>query len=357
MSVQSTTFATLVVLTPPSLAGRRLPLGAGTLVVGRDPTCDVVLSSPLVSRRHAVIRATAVGYEVEDLGSMNGTRVNDTDATTAVRVRVGDYISFGDVSVRLATSSGAPSQGTSLPYDEDAAITPTRPQPVSYRKTSLREELHEARGFSLAALALATLGSVVGGVLTSRLGSSQWGALMGAAVGPVVSMTFTTRRTGERGRVRAAAIMLLSAAALLITWTSVTAAETAVDRQPTFPAPSQSTPEPSPEPTPEPTLEPTPDPTPEPTGDLTVTSSCIGQQCELTLRNAGAGDLIVEGVTIENEDWEVVGNVCAAILEPGDECFLIVRPAHELEPGQFVDSIAVVTQDEVERVPVSGEIP
>jgi ABC transport system ATP-binding/permease protein len=47
-------------------------------VLGRDATCDVVIEDLLVSRRHAEIRRLPDGrYELEDLGSRNGTFFGD----------------------------------------------------------------------------------------------------------------------------------------------------------------------------------------------------------------------------------------------------------------------------------------
>ena len=43
----------LVVRSPAGLAGRSAVIGRGGLVVGRDASCDLVLDSPYVSRRHA----------------------------------------------------------------------------------------------------------------------------------------------------------------------------------------------------------------------------------------------------------------------------------------------------------------
>ncbi len=50
-----------------------LPAG-GTVTIGRDPTCDVPLSHPKISRRHTCLHVGDF-IEVEDLGSTNGTRV------------------------------------------------------------------------------------------------------------------------------------------------------------------------------------------------------------------------------------------------------------------------------------------
>src|SRR5439155_1634492 len=44
----------------------------GTMVVGRDPACDVSDVDPLLSRRHAEFTATANAVSVRDLGSRNG---------------------------------------------------------------------------------------------------------------------------------------------------------------------------------------------------------------------------------------------------------------------------------------------
>lgn len=45
------------------------------LVLGRDPACGLVLEGALVSRRHALLRATDTSLEIEDI-SRHGTLVN-----------------------------------------------------------------------------------------------------------------------------------------------------------------------------------------------------------------------------------------------------------------------------------------
>lgn len=96
---------------------------------------------------------------------------------------------------------------------------------TSQPERSLRRELQYAQGFSAWALLLAVLGSVAGTIFTSAFGTGHWGTLAGAAVGPVISTTFSTKYTGERGRVRNATIIILSIAALLITVTGFTFAD------------------------------------------------------------------------------------------------------------------------------------
>ncbi len=63
--------------------------------VGRDPGADVYVDNPGVSRDHFRLERTAEGeYQVVDLGSANGTFVNDQMVNTAL-VHNNDVIRFG----------------------------------------------------------------------------------------------------------------------------------------------------------------------------------------------------------------------------------------------------------------------
>ncbi len=87
----------------PAPGGLHLPaiaVGAG-LVVGRDPTADVVLDHPLVSRRHARFAPRSGGVVVSDLVSANGTFVNGKRAVGAVLLKAGDRIDVGPFTLRF----------------------------------------------------------------------------------------------------------------------------------------------------------------------------------------------------------------------------------------------------------------
>ena len=64
-------------VTEEGAAARGYRLGAALVTIGRLPECDVVLTDPAASRRHASIRAQGGGHLLTDLGSTNGTFVND----------------------------------------------------------------------------------------------------------------------------------------------------------------------------------------------------------------------------------------------------------------------------------------
>jgi hypothetical protein len=57
--------------------GQVFPLTLETVTIGRDPMTDIVINDPEVSRHHAKLtRRAGGGYEVQDMGSTNGTFVD-----------------------------------------------------------------------------------------------------------------------------------------------------------------------------------------------------------------------------------------------------------------------------------------
>jgi FHA domain len=66
--------------------------------IGRSADCDLVVSDPTVSRRHAQLRPRPQGWELADLGSTNGTRLNGWRLGVAQALRPGDVVTFGGMS-------------------------------------------------------------------------------------------------------------------------------------------------------------------------------------------------------------------------------------------------------------------
>jgi Inner membrane component of T3SS, cytoplasmic domain/zinc-ribbon domain len=64
-------------------AGSRFVLDADVTAIGRHPDSEIFLDDITVSRRHAAVRRVADGYEVTDVGSLNGTYVDHQRVDTA----------------------------------------------------------------------------------------------------------------------------------------------------------------------------------------------------------------------------------------------------------------------------------
>jgi len=74
--------------------GRTYPITKDRMVIGRLAGSDVVLSDPGASRRHAEVRKQDGGFVIVDLGSTNGTMVNE--GTVGERaLEAGDRITIG----------------------------------------------------------------------------------------------------------------------------------------------------------------------------------------------------------------------------------------------------------------------
>jgi DNA-binding winged helix-turn-helix (wHTH) protein len=93
--------------------GRRVALGTGINIIGRDRDADVRIDDASVSRRHARIVVERDAVAIEDLESKNGTRVGGVPVSQPVRLAKGDVVAFGAIETRFET----------LPFD-DTATTP-----------------------------------------------------------------------------------------------------------------------------------------------------------------------------------------------------------------------------------------
>jgi hypothetical protein len=64
-------------------------------LIGRDASCHVTIPDASVSHRHARVYHSDGEWYVEDLGSTNGTFVNDRPLTRPVVLRPGDTVTIG----------------------------------------------------------------------------------------------------------------------------------------------------------------------------------------------------------------------------------------------------------------------
>ena len=88
-----------VVVLSGGLQGQTFPI-RGKLTIGRNPDSSLQLDDLQVSRRHAVIEQTASGTIVRDLGSGNGTYIDDR-RILEYRLSDGDIVRIGQVALRF----------------------------------------------------------------------------------------------------------------------------------------------------------------------------------------------------------------------------------------------------------------
>ena len=65
------------------------------LQIGRDPSCDISLSDTYASQQHAKISNRNGSWVIEDLGSTNGTYLNQRKVTVPTALAPGDSIRIG----------------------------------------------------------------------------------------------------------------------------------------------------------------------------------------------------------------------------------------------------------------------
>jgi hypothetical protein len=86
-------------------AGLTFMLGPGEIAVGRHPESDIVLDDVTVSRQHCRFDSHQETLQVEDLGSTNGTYVNDARVDTAT-LNPGDEVMIGRFQFLVARGDG-----------------------------------------------------------------------------------------------------------------------------------------------------------------------------------------------------------------------------------------------------------
>jgi DNA-binding NtrC family response regulator len=82
----------------------QLEIGHETVVVGRNEACDLVLDDRKVSAVHVELVATERGVRVRDLGSRNGTHINDT-RVGEVYITKPTFLTIGDTMLEFQSSA------------------------------------------------------------------------------------------------------------------------------------------------------------------------------------------------------------------------------------------------------------
>ncbi len=145
-------------------ASKEIKLPAARFLIGRDEDCHLRPKSDLVSRHHCIVFVEPDGVLVRDLGSRNGTFVNDERLAGERPLASGDRLCVGPLAfeVRITASSSAPAQQTratpAAARSATASVVTPGAVPAAAPSTVLPAASAASAGDSLEAYYLQALG-------------------------------------------------------------------------------------------------------------------------------------------------------------------------------------------------------
>jgi predicted component of type VI protein secretion system len=111
--------------------GTEIPLKKDKFLIGRAKECALRAGSEAISRRHCAIVCNNGRVTVRDMGSRNGTFVNDERIDKEVPLSVGDELRVGPLKFRIAEISKAPAA--------EAPSSPPAEVPKSQKKPPVKD--------------------------------------------------------------------------------------------------------------------------------------------------------------------------------------------------------------------------
>ncbi|MFC2030312.1 FHA domain-containing protein [Chloroflexota bacterium] len=103
--------------------GQVFPLTRATITIGRDPENIVVVSDPLASRYHATIFWDSGEYLIQDVGSANGTYLNERPIVGPRSMHHGDLLRVGHTAFDVQLTQGAGAVPDRATLAEDVALS------------------------------------------------------------------------------------------------------------------------------------------------------------------------------------------------------------------------------------------
>ncbi len=180
----------------------------GTVVLGRDPLADMPLDDVRISRHHCAVNFEGERYYVEDLDSTNGTKLNATKLKPGRRVELkpNDRITLGSCVVKFALTGEVEldyhAQMDALVGTDDltglivkrrfdadfarsfeAAVSERAPLALLMLDMDGLKQINDTHGHPMGAFAIATVGRIIGAVVSShgaacRLGGDEFAAFL-----------------------------------------------------------------------------------------------------------------------------------------------------------------------------------
>ena len=179
--------------------GEEFSLEGDELVIGRSSENPVSIADTSVSRKHALVRRTESGWALSDLGSGNGTLLNDEPLADETELSEGDVITLGDTQLRYATGAA-----DTLEREPAEALVPARRPPVRTSRAGGAIERSSARGRPVR-----QRGRAIEEAKAARQGRRSVLVSVGGALVVILALligwrAITNKRLGDRQRIEEA---------------------------------------------------------------------------------------------------------------------------------------------------------
>jgi diguanylate cyclase (GGDEF)-like protein len=134
----------LVKIYPISHIEHPLELSDEPLLIGRESRCSLHLSDDSVSRRHALIESGREGHLISDMGSTNGTYVNEQRVSGSQRLLTGDRVRLGNQIFKYLSADHIESHYHEIIFNLMTTDGLTSAYNKRYLLETLDREIHQA---------------------------------------------------------------------------------------------------------------------------------------------------------------------------------------------------------------------
>jgi ABC transport system ATP-binding/permease protein len=135
---QSNRFTLTLLSSQRSTPPEEFELTKNEIIIGRDDHADLTVPFQAVSRRHARLTREGDGYEIEDLGSSNGTFVNGQKLSGRRALISGDQIRLGQAVTMIYEAPMV--ESPDAPESAKTVARPAPEMPASVMQTVIGEE-------------------------------------------------------------------------------------------------------------------------------------------------------------------------------------------------------------------------